>query len=365
MALYEFKLPPFSSLTDGQKIAVNLTEPIALSGGPGTGKSVVSVWRHLYNCDNNRKSLLLTYTKTLSKSLELICRTQGNSKAAAAVGRTQQFYYNIGSKPYYDEIIVDEAQDMPLDFYNELQKKAKVISYGADDSQILYKDKCSTQRELGEIFESNEPAELDRNFRNSYEIMSLVKSLFPRRNVPLSLMNDLLKDSSKRGPKPIFYFTTVGKYDHTNNIQDGFIKDIITEFHNDGHNIAILVPFQSMIETFVRCVTAAKFVCSSYKSDDDDIHDIKNIHVTTLKSSKGLEFDTVIIPNFHKVTEDLARFNVDDNDFFVAVTRARRNLFLLSNRKINHLDLNTYQTEMPTVQTNQSKAILEDDDLPF
>ena len=59
MALYQFKLPKFSDLTDSQKIAVNTVDPIALTGSPGTGKSVVSVWRHLYNNKNGNKCLLL------------------------------------------------------------------------------------------------------------------------------------------------------------------------------------------------------------------------------------------------------------------------------------------------------------------
>ena len=50
---YYFRLPPITQLTLSQQAALNETEQIALSGGPGTGKSVVSLYRHLTNHENN------------------------------------------------------------------------------------------------------------------------------------------------------------------------------------------------------------------------------------------------------------------------------------------------------------------------
>lgn len=64
---------------------------------------------------------------------------------------------------------------------------------------------------------------------------------------------------------------------------------------------------------------------------------IKNIHITTFKSAKGLEFDTVIIPNFHRINEILGRFNTEWQDFYVAVTRAKSNLYLISNYNMPQL----------------------------
>ena len=42
------------------------------------------------------------------------------------------------------------------------------------------------------------------------------------------------------------------------------------------------------------------------------------------------EFDTVIIPNFHKYNEICGSFNVEWQDYYVAATRARSNLYLIS-----------------------------------
>lgn len=49
MSGYYFNLPREEDLTIGQQIALEEPNPIAISGGPGTGKSVVSLWRHIRN----------------------------------------------------------------------------------------------------------------------------------------------------------------------------------------------------------------------------------------------------------------------------------------------------------------------------
>jgi superfamily I DNA/RNA helicase len=69
--------------------------------------------------------------------------------------------------------------------------------------------------------------------------------------------------------------------------------------------------------------------------------DIKNVHITTFKSAKGLEFDTVIIPNFHKYQEvdNLPEcLHLKWQDYYVAITRARSNLYLISNYDMPQLN---------------------------
>ena len=44
MAEYNFNLPPITQLSLDQQNALNEPNPIALSGGPGTGKTVVSIF---------------------------------------------------------------------------------------------------------------------------------------------------------------------------------------------------------------------------------------------------------------------------------------------------------------------------------
>ena len=286
---YYFRLPAVTQLTISQQAAVDETEPIALSGGPGTGKSVVSLWRHIsnYNLQNRVVSLLLTYTTTLKQYLKACCNQQ-----------SQEASNNVGTlfrnKPVkkWDEIVVDEAQDVSNDYYQEI-KNYGVISYGADDSQILYPEHCSTQAQLQSMFSKNVMYVLDQNFRNTQRIMQFAKIAFPNANIPKFLLDGL---SSNIGEKPVLIIAQGEK-------QDNAIERIINAFIADDHNIAILVPSQKDVRFFDAMLFDKGIEHSIYYSNDSvfpkGCGEIKNIHITTFKSAKGLEFDTVIIPNFN------------------------------------------------------------------
>lgn len=336
MAGYYFNLPQITQLTKPQQAALNETKQIALSGGPGTGKSVVSLWRHISNYQRNKKSLLLTFTTTLAKYLSACCTTQ-NPNAANNVKTSLRGKPRIGSS--WNEIIVDEAQDLPISYYNEIKSIAN-ISYGADDSQILYPNNCSKQSELKALFGSNIDYVLDKNFRSTQRIMQFARVVFPNAYIPQSTIIGL---ASNAGELPIFLISNGSKFDKTNDKQDNSIIKIINTFRSDTHNIAILVPWKSdavIFETVLQNNNIADF--SIYYEDatrfPSGCGDIKNVHITTFKSAKGLEFDTVIIPNFHKYTEICGSFNTEWQDYYVGATRARSNLYLISNYDMPQLN---------------------------
>ncbi|GHT07270.1 hypothetical protein FACS189426_00150 [Bacteroidia bacterium] len=344
MAGYYFNLPQITQLTISQQAALNETKQIALSGGPGTGKSVVSLWRHISNYQRNRKSLLLTFTTTLARYLSACCITQ-NRNAANNVGRSFKDKPKIGS--HWTEIIVDEAQDLPISYYNDIKPIANV-SYGADDSQILYPGNCCTQRELKELFPENTDYVLDKNFRSTQRIMQFARIVFPDAYIPQATITGL---ESNVGELPILLISVrnewndeIGRFDTSNSKQDNSIIEIINSFRSDTHNIAILVPFQNDAQAFERVLHNNKIADFSIYYEDrggrfpDGCEEIKNVHITTFKSAKGLEFDTVIIPNFNKYQEILGRFNTEWQDYYVGVTRARSNLYLISNYDMPNLN---------------------------
>ena len=164
---YYFNLPIYTRLTRDQQTAVDETEPIALSGGPGTGKSVVCLWRHIRNYETGAKeSLLLTYTKTLEHYLKKSAKSI-NEEAAENISRTYHWTYNEVRN--YEEIIIDEGQDVQIDRYNIIRNHAGIVCYGADEAQSLYNG-C-TPEDLAELFPTNEEITLQKNFRNSKEIL--------------------------------------------------------------------------------------------------------------------------------------------------------------------------------------------------
>lgn len=346
---YYFRLPAITQLTIPQQAAVNEPNQIALSGGPGTGKSVVSLWRHIRNYQKSPvpevSSFLSTYTTTLKVYLAACCRTVQEEDYPNAWRYSSQ---NVGTSlrnshrihnTRFTEVIIDEAQDLSNEYYEGITSP---VSYGADDSQILYPEHSSLQSTLSTIFPDNVLYVLDRNFRSTKRIMEFAKQVFQNANIPMSIIEGL---ANNIGEKPILLISNGNKYERTNDKQDNAIERIINTFHADDHNIAILVPWNSDVRVFENVLNERGLEkdidYSSYCGDDynngQGCGDLCNIHITTFKSAKGLEFDTVIIPNFHKYYEICGQFNTEWQDYYVACTRARSNLYLISNFILSQL----------------------------
>lgn len=326
---YLGSLPTDKQLTTPQKAALNDPGFIALSGGPGTGKSLVSLYRHIRNYNDHKRSLLLTYATTLQCYLQACCRSQ-NTDAAASV-RT-----SLKGKPStredWAEIIVDEAQDLPEDYYYSIPRGK--VSYGADDGQILYPERCCKQSRLREIYRNTEYT-LDRNFRNTRSILKFCKIAFPQAHIS----DSDIERCRIEGEKPTLILRGNNVYEQTDNKQNDAIIEIVRALSNPTHNIGILVPWQRHVDMFSAILKEKNIAHTSYKCEDYNgvgCTDLSNLHIATFKSAKGLEFDTVIIPNFHNI-DSCGNFNLEWQDFYVACTRAKNNLYIISAKTHSNL----------------------------
>lgn len=318
---YFFNLPPYGKLTPKQQVAVDCPNSISVKGGPGTGKSVVTLWRHIQKCDGNNKSVLLTYSIPLKMYLQISAASQKgkNSIASINICTTKSFYPESNSFEY-SEIVFDEAQDIPLSDYEIF--KNETVSYALDCDQSTNLA-LSFLNQLVEGLQKSYPTNieflLDKNFRNTKEIITLVKFLFPHKLYP--------PDIKMSGPTPILICTNQNQ---ANELKA--IIDIISRFlRADTHNIAILVPTGTDVNHWYKLITesSSNWRVSKYTSKDI-LQTIENIHITTYKSCKGLEFDTVIIPDFNRSEFKDNRFT-NLNEIYVAMTRTKTNLFLIDN----------------------------------
>jgi superfamily I DNA/RNA helicase len=120
---------------------------------------------------------------------------------------------------------------------------------------------------------------------------------------------------------------------------DGVI-DIINDFQSDTHNIAILVPTVDMVNNYYQKIKEKlnNIEVTKYQNELDTFKGLSGVHVTTFKSSKGTEYDTVIIPEFEKCEFFMAKgHTVKENDYYVAFTRTKTNLFLLCKGNIPNI----------------------------
>ena len=356
---FNFRLPDITELTIEQQAVLNETKAIAISGGPGTGKSVVSLWRHIQNHDmGRRKSLLLTYTVSLASYLSSSARAE-NSDAGTHVNRTYKWLTQFASNTY-EEIIIDEAQDVRQEKYFEIKQLSPMISYSADDNQILYPRSSSSEIQLKGIFE-NPHFTLRENYRNTKEMVRFIRSMFP---------TSIISEGKTNGPIPqvILSGGIAG-------VQKKIILDAIQTFKGANDNIAILVPLENHVNYWFQELKTSGITCSKYTNADREIDVIENVHITTFKSSKGLEFDTVIIPNFNMYDKFIELYDVvNKNDFYVVLTRSRRNLILIDSSPMENgtssISFIKNQIKQKIVELNKSyinvdNTIIENDDLPF
>lgn len=341
---YYFNLPLITDLTPDQQRAVDETNPLALSGGPGTGKSVVSLWRHIRNHSTGlRNSLLLTYTKTLEHYLKASANTQ-NVNAGESISR---FDKNSSEFVGYQEIIIDEGQDINKSRFELFFNYSSNISYGADERQSIYISKVELNELMNWLttdhrFQPNVQITLNRNFRNSKEILLFTRSVFPNYMIPQNTINGAVTTDLK----PILKLNL--GWDVFDQVET--IIDIINDFQSDTHNVAILVPTVAMVNNYylqIREKLDNNIDVTKFQNELGDFQGLSGVHVTTFKSSKGTEFDTVIIPEFDRYTWFMQNgHTVKENDYYVAFTRTKTNLFLLCRNGFPNIgDINTVTIE--------------------
>lgn len=340
---YYFNLPIITQLTEHQQAALDETEAFALGGGPGTGKSVVCLWRHIRNyVTGSKKSLLLTYTKTLEHYLKLSANTK-NQNAATNINRTLWWTSHPTLHKQYDEIIIDEGQDVFIDRYEIIKNHSNSISYGADEFQSLY----LTKDQLNQLFSwfrsnfNNEEYTLTKNFRNSKEILLFTRSVFPNILIPQNAINE----ATVTNLKPIVKITG---WDAEKELES--IMSIINDFAGDTHNIGILVPSQKQVNSYFERIKENLengIECTKFQGEMEQFEGLSGIHITTYKSAKGTEFDTVIMPNFDSFDFMIKdpKIPVEENDYYVAFTRTKTNLFLICKNNPNKGNANTFEIE--------------------
>jgi len=380
---YFFQLPLITDLTEDQQMALDEVNPIAISGGAGTGKTVVSLWRHIQNMETlNKYSVLVTYTKTLGHYLSMSIRAIENQTKyqseniqppSSQVFILKDFPFTQNWKVY--EIIIDEAQDLTFSTLQEIKNYGEYTSYGADFNQKLYPETIK-ENEIKNLFPKNGEYSLQQNFRNSYHILNFAKAVLPNFYIPQNTLDEL--EYENIGLKPIIF------------ISDNFEKEIekiielINEFKSDTHNIAILLPFgkdtfsngqevKDSVDNYYKVLSSKNITCSKYFNEmKTDNIEISNIHITTYKSVKGLEFDTLIIPFMNKfqnyIQKDTFPQIVNEEDYYVAFTRAKTNLYLLSSEKLDFIDNTICEIEFLENNHYNNPYSLEkdiDDEIPF
>ena len=365
MGKFQFWLPqytgnPKNSLTRLQKRAVDETKPIFLSGVPGTGKTVVSIYR----LKNGNNGILFTYGKLLKKTIQ----EKVNNKRYPVDNIHHWMWINqpktkrLNLKPFtsnenlknaialfksngikFDEILVDEGQDLSINTYKILSQLTDKLSISADNAQqISNKEEATNEEEIQQFFPNLRRFELDEVFRGAYELYKFAIQFVPNNaRAHSTTLLEKLKQKNSGADKPWVYIEQ--------NL-DGMLETIREILDNNPtDNIGILFEETEDIDTFKQELLKYKDLeISVYHSKLNKEEkkkilkgDLHNKILTTFKSAKGIEFDVVIIP----YPKERTRYAPEE--YYVGVTRAKNEVHFLSIGKLpemlRNFDEETYE----------------------
>ena len=235
---YAVSFPLITDLSANQQMVLNSKEPFWVTGPAGCGKSIVSLWRYINDAkDNNNNIIMVAYTRSLRKYLNYCIEKSGNNiKEVQSLYKT--FNSSTKSNIKYDEVIIDEAQDIEIEVFKAIASATKRICINADMNQQLYsnQNRPNTEENLENIlkeckFEPLKKYSLNRIYRYDQGIYEFVTAFIGLGQSVEALDNF----SDDRYTLPVVYENI------PNDQEISFIVELIKSYSDT--NIAILLPF--------------------------------------------------------------------------------------------------------------------------
>ena len=343
-------LPKYKDLTEPQLNILNL--PIGKNylvvGPPGTGKTVLAVYRASDLFNAGLSVLMLVYNRPLMYYIS----SAVNSLGIGAVVNTWQswissFYTSEIGKPVpnidgvrftydwsqikadftkighkYDHVILDESQDIPLELLETLLLISGSITCFTDEDQTIMQNDTDTG-DIANVLNVRNAYRLYENFRNTKEIFDFAKLYQPDVVIDTKKTNTLKE-------KPILIKT--GATGET--FVERFIDKLVTiiERNYAYKKIGIFVNnkhlYAAYNELSGRLPDRDIYLYKS-QSDYNEINfDRDGIFILSFNCMKGLEFDVVIIPWFERINSN-NNLDLDRNTVYVALTRAKHQVYCL------------------------------------
>jgi len=303
-----------------------------ITGVPGSGKTTVNLMRAERLANLGRRVLLITFQDLLATSLK-------NSASAALAGNIATFHrwywdtthIRVNSKTseeliagldglrMYDEILIDEGQDLEGRFYQCLAAKCRAITASADNAQRVHRRGLRVEqiRTQMQNIRAIHPVPLQYNYRNTFEIYNFARQFQPlneRANSKAAL------DRMVRGNGAIpSVFLVLDEAARINQL-----RILLT---NAGErNTAVLLYKKEDVDRYHTAIRNMGFACTKHHADFHARGQIENILVTTLKSAKGIEFQVVILPEMENAMQG---YQETAEHYYIGATRAKESLFLL------------------------------------
>lgn len=340
-------------------------------GPPGSGKTVVALFRAKFLERELETFCVIMYTKVLKKYTGMesrtglhwigewwrLCRGSGMPEYKVRVdgygGPRWQRKWDFERaseilieepeafrrKGHWGHLILDEAQDFPPGYhrllycvqekvFEELDEAARPsLLVLADENQRITAEN-STIEEMKRAYLLNEADvySLEKNYRNTREIAEFASHFF------VGLRSGMPKLPEKRGEKPVVA--------PTNGIDDAVGRVARYARSHEASEIAVLVNYErtrkKLVNKLRHRLKDSSIDVQTYSSQDRsagnaEVLEFERVRIVTVlcyASAKGLEFDAVFLPELQSIRVDGEQLDVTRMNLYVMCSRARTHLFL-------------------------------------
>ncbi len=236
----------------------------------------------------------------------------------------------------WGHLIIDEGQDFEPDFYSFLyvagwQLKNAGITILADENQCLEEKNNSSLDDIRNRLKIQDKDDrefhLTKNFRNTKQIAEIARYFY------VGLSTGIPELPERNGNVPSIYISTSinGQIDYICNylrLKGALEVGVIVDNESDRQ---IFFQYLSKVLEHYHVQT---YTSQDYRNSDNLIFDKQGV-VTVLnrKSCKGLEFDTVFVPQIQNLKTDDSNETTFKMNMYVVCSRARSELIFMCNAK--------------------------------
>jgi len=344
--------PAYEDLTEKQDYAMRHPGSMLVTGPPGSGKTVIALFRAHELKKKNRRAYVLTYGKVLMAYISKCLESHGIDDIEKSTFHSwfPKYYRNAyGAGPHkidrfnfdweriekqfiqsgflnaFDQLIIDEAQDLPVEFLRLSPYISESVTAFADENQAIFENNTSIQNIRRALNRFNpEHIQLKKNFRNTIQIarfsalfktdgIETGKTDLPDRQGDLPLLCKM-KDLNHQVKRICSYMSTI----KTQNKTAGIFLPRKTDIRKWKQKLS-----KETKGTIIQYYISGEKVRGRWLGPPD--FSKKGIFIVSDWTAKGLEFDYVFVPDMQKLQNNTSQIM----RCYVAFSRAKDMLVMM------------------------------------